>query len=80
MRNKECDINELWTKIYEADQLNNTMCCSVGNDQKKFAEKVGLFSSHAYTLIGAYDCGKNIRLLKIRNPHGANEWTGKWND
>ena len=64
MSNKELSLDELWKKIYEADKRNNTMCCSVGSDDKKFVEQVGLFSSHAYTLIGAYDCG-NDKLVKI---------------
>jgi len=38
-----------------------------------------LIASHAYTLIGAYDCGVN-KLVQIRNPHGGNEWTGNWSD
>ena len=51
------------------------MCCSVGEN----GEVNGLFKSHAYTLIGAYEY-KGTRLVKIRNPHGSGEWTGDWND
>lgn len=36
-------------------------------------------NSHAYTLVGCFEY-KNLRLVKIRNPHGEREWAGEWND
>jgi len=36
-----------------------------------------------YSLIECYDVesqGSSIRLVKLRNPHGATEWTGDWSD
>jgi hypothetical protein len=31
-------------------------------------------------MIGAFDCGNGVKLLKIRNPWGKGEWTGDYSD
>jgi calpain-15 len=39
--------------------------------------------SHAYSLVGCYDLRNGdtrIRLVKIRNPWGLQEWHGDWSD
>lgn len=44
----------------------------------------GIISSHVYTLMGSYqinDRGRDVSLVKIRNPHGeGGEWKGDWSD
>lgn len=50
-----------------------------------YLSKMGLVTNHAYSIIGVTTLkapmGKNeIRLLKIRNPWGTNEWLGDWSD
>ena len=42
-------------------------------------DRKGIDVSHAYSLMEAREV-KGKRLLKIRNPWGRNEWTGKWSD
>ncbi|XP_046332983.2 calpain-A-like isoform X2 [Haliotis rufescens] len=44
----------------------------------------GLIGAHAYSLnqtatVTRFN-GKVVRLIRIRNPHGTNEWKGKWSD
>ncbi|KAF8499476.1 cysteine proteinase [Hysterangium stoloniferum] len=39
----------------------------------------GLFSSHAYSILLALEYNGK-RFLKIRNPWGKSEWTGRWSD
>ncbi|KDQ54805.1 hypothetical protein JAAARDRAFT_37910 [Jaapia argillacea MUCL 33604] len=39
----------------------------------------GLYKSHAYSIIKAVEV-KGKRFVKIRNPWGHSEWTGKWSD
>ncbi|GJJ11681.1 hypothetical protein Clacol_005917 [Clathrus columnatus] len=39
----------------------------------------GLFSSHAYSILKATEY-KGKRFLKLRNPWGKSEWTGRWSD
>ena len=77
----ELDLEALWQQVKEADANNNIMCCATRNDQG-CAER-NLVALHAYTLISAKGLkqdGKEIRLFKIRNPHGSKEWNGAWCD
>ena len=48
------DVNDLWDRIYHADQENFVMCCSVGSLDQEGGSAKGLADNHAYTLIGAY--------------------------
>merc|ERR1712232_702739 len=46
-------------------------------------EGSGLIERHAYTMIRVLEWpsdGKVLRLVKLRNPHGRNEWKGRWSD
>merc|ERR1719420_634783 len=43
----------------------------------------GLISGHAYSLICVRKVKageKTIKMVKVRNPHGQTEWTGRWSD
>jgi len=35
---------------------------------------------HAYTLVGAHKLNNGTELVRMRNPHGKNEYTGPWSD
>ena len=41
-------------------------------------------AQHAYSVVGAIKLSeftdRKELLLKIRNPHGRNEWNGAWSD
>lgn len=81
LNHKELAIDELWTNLKMADESDKIMCTSTKDDQS--VENYGLVQNHAYTLIGAKDKlheGKELRLVKIRNPWGYREWHGDWSD
>ena len=42
-------------------------------------DEYGVVSGHIYTLISVYEID-GLRLLKLRNPSGSNEWTGAYSD
>ncbi|KIW90533.1 uncharacterized protein Z519_09180 [Cladophialophora bantiana CBS 173.52] len=42
-------------------------------------EREGISEGHAYSIMDAREI-KGQRLLKLRNPWGKKEWTGKWSD
>ncbi|KAI1628842.1 hypothetical protein EDD37DRAFT_23259 [Exophiala viscosa] len=42
-------------------------------------EREGIAENHAYSIMDAKEVGGH-RLLKLRNPWGKKEWTGKWSD
>lgn len=57
------------------------MAASHGQGENRNAE--GVISGHAYSLISIHEFkhqGKDVRLLKLRNPWGTGEWTGAWSD
>lgn len=73
--------DELWEKVKKSDDIGYIMC--TGTKNEKFVTNYGLVQGHAYTLISAKeknDKVKNIRLLRLFNPWGRQEWTGDWSD
>ena len=71
--------DEAFAKASDYDSLHFTMttdCCA-----RDFGH---LYSGHAYTLLGTAAItkkdGSKVRLMKIRNPHGSERYTGPWCD
>ena len=58
--------------------------CALNNKKTAEARQMGLQSRHAYTITKVVTLnvrGKNVKLVRIRNPHGNNrEWNGAWGD
>lgn len=82
---KHLYIQDIWDEIYEADQNKYIVCASSGEGQsnKQRYDEMGLISEHAYSVIQTYKIekdGKEVRLLKLRNPWGHKEWLGRWSD
>ena len=55
------------------------------NTNLDYLSKMGLITNHAYSVIDTAVLrdshnGNEIRLIKIRNPWGTNEWLGDWSD
>jgi len=52
--------------------------------QAKYDQKFGLVGGHAYSLVDARTVtnngGKEVHLVRVRNPWGHTEWTGPWSD
>ena len=49
------------------------------------AEREGLVTNHAYSMLEVRRAGTllgmgGVRLVKLRNPWGDHEWSGKWSD
>lgn len=43
----------------------------------------GIFFSHAYSILAAYEItvdGRKVKLCKLRNPHGEGEYNGRFSD
>lgn len=71
------DKDTLWAELEQANKkfLFGSSTRSGGNDLMYD----GIVKGHAYTVLKA-QVYKGTRLLKIRNPWGHSEFTGKWSD
>lgn len=79
----------LWKELIDGEAEDFIMCgatygedptgTSVGDSEARD----GIFYSHAYSILAAYELrvdGRLVRLCKVRNPHGEGEYTGGFSD
>ena len=82
------DLFDIMKKAKQNGAFINCSCqlSDKANAPKRDQEgiKKGLVGGHAYTItdvLKVVSVGRNnYELVRIRNPHGANEWTGSWSD
>ena len=82
------DLFDIMKKAKQNGAFINCSCqlSDKANAPKRDQEgiKKGLVGGHAYTItdvLKVVSVGRNkYELVRIRNPHGANEWTGRWSD
>ena len=76
------------TRVTEGSMMG---CSVVGDVEREImidGQKSGIMTGHAYGLLDAFELvdptminvRKKHRILRIRNPWGSKEWTGKWGD
>jgi hypothetical protein len=77
----------LFEEIQDADSKDYIICSDITvteNTNVNYLAKMGLITNHAYTVIDtavvSEPKGNIVKLLKIRNPWGTNEWLGDWSD
>ena len=59
------------------------LCRTESRDDVEAKMSSGLVKGHAYSVTGARRVkvqGKEVKLLRIRNPWGQQEWNGDWSD
>ena len=76
------NVEDFFDMLQSADRRNFIMmAASHGQGENRNDE--GVISGHAYSLISIHEFkhkGKEVKLLKLRNPWGTGEWTGDWSD
>ena len=78
----------LWSKIFNSDQLKYIIATAASSAKvgknKDDMKNSGIIDSHAYSLLEVTplitDQKIKVRLLKLRNPWGFEEWKGAWSD
>ena len=71
-------IESFWDLIKNNERSDTLMTAS----SKKFESEMnsfGILSQHAYTILQVHQ-DDNLKLIKLRNPHGNSNWNGKWNN
>jgi hypothetical protein len=65
------------------DKNNDILQCGTAGNNHDLENSVGLAQGHAYTVLSAHkvnDGSKDIKLLKMRNPWGSEDYKGDWSD
>uniref|UniRef100_G3MR51 Calpain catalytic domain-containing protein n=1 Tax=Amblyomma maculatum TaxID=34609 RepID=G3MR51_AMBMU len=70
----------LFRTIQKSLERNSLITCSILQEERAVQ---GLHALHEYSVTGTTEInvqGKNVRLIRVRNPWGSGEWTGAWSD
>ncbi|KAM7398125.1 hypothetical protein PAMA_006147 [Pampus argenteus] len=77
---------ELWLSLSRATGCNSMICCGTAQKGDKLVNSVahtGLVDAHAYSVTAVTEVeyyGSKVKLVRIMNPWGRQEWNGKWSD
>ena len=79
--------NNLYNLIEESLKKNYIIVSDITDTEDtnlEYLSQMGLVTNHSYmiidTIILKNPNGTEVKLLKIRNPWGTNEWLGDWSD
>jgi hypothetical protein len=76
------DTDLFWEKELMRANQDLLFSCSVKNPKSVpvFKEKIkGIITEHAYAILKCVNF-RGKKFMKIRNPWGESEWTGRWSD
>jgi hypothetical protein len=68
----------LWDKLMYADSVGYVMAAST--PVALMDKECGLVGGHSYSLIACKELSNGVKVVLLRNPWGAKEWTGAWSD
>lgn len=78
------DDDALWNKLEAADKKNEIIVCNTTGSNHYTTNEVGLAHGHIYTVLGVVkikdDAGKEVKLVKMRNPWGAEYYHSDYSD
>ena len=70
VRDFETPVERAWERLYSANSYGDCLITvSTSKDlSENEAEKVGLFTGHAYAVLGVVQTSNGTRLLQLKNP------------
>nr|XP_019952908.1 PREDICTED: calpain-1 catalytic subunit-like [Paralichthys olivaceus] len=75
---------ELWLSLSRATGCRSMICCGTPRlDMVNTVAENGLVVGHAYSVTGVTEVdyfGSKVKLVRLMNPWGEQEWIGKWSD
>jgi len=76
----EVASGEAWQRLKDLVQQGHLLACGSHSGSDTTRNRNGIVQGHAFSILDAKDAmdgrGNDLQMLKIRNPHGKNEWTG----
>ena len=87
---KAMDLDSLWTLMRNSYKMNSLMNCAFNSDENEDDNSndneidnselpCGLISNHAYSILQVVELKRDLKLIKLRNPHGGTgAWKGAW--
>ncbi|KAM4620394.1 calpain-8-like [Polymixia lowei] len=77
---------ELWSSLSRATNCKSMICCGTsakGGPLVNTVAHTGLVDAHAYSVTAVTEVeyrGSKVKLVRLMNPWGRQEWNGKWSD
>lgn len=72
-----------WPEMLRLQKDGAVMCCCASGMHSP-SDWQGIYNSHAYAILLVKEVndgsGNTLQMLKLRNPHGKTEWTGRYSD
>ena len=76
----ESDAEKLWKELIAHEGKKDIINVASGGGSDTETNKHGLVLGHAFTVLGTHTLSNGVRLVKIRNPWGAEKFKGDWSD
>ena len=75
-------LEYLWEKLTWHDGRNDIILAGTPYNSRgdRYLNEVGISYTHAYTVLGTKTLSTGQRLVKMRNPWGAETYSGKFSD
>ena len=77
---KDHTPDQLWERLSKHDARKDIMTAGSPAGSDKTTDKTGLVQGHAFTVSGVKVLSNGVRLVKCRNPWGAEKFHGNWSD
>ncbi|XP_061596717.1 calpain-1 catalytic subunit-like [Cololabis saira] len=77
---------DLWLALTRAAGCRSMICCGTASEEGRNVNTIsqtGLVDGHAYSVTKVAEVehyGSKVRLVRLMNPWGKQEWKGKWSD
>ena len=71
--------------MLQYNHKHSVITAAIDDGDEALIDEFGLVNQHAYAVLEVRRAGTTlgmggVRLIKLRNPHGDGEWTGRWSD
>jgi len=76
----ETPVERAWERLYSANSYGDCLLTvSTSKDlTEEDAKRLGLYTDHAYAVLGVVQTSNGTRLLQLKNPWGSHGWKGKF--